>query len=59
MKYIVIANRWDDNRKQIVECSVGCFETFVNAKLFKEAYEEHYKLKAKILDVEQVTAIFN
>jgi len=58
MKYIVIANRWDDDRKQIIECSVGSFDTFVNAKIFKEAYEERYKLKARILDIEQITEIF-
>lgn len=50
MKYFVIAMHWDDNRKAQVKYIAGEFDNYMNAALFKTAYNEHYKADAKIVD---------
>lgn len=50
MKYFVIATKWDDNRKAQVKYIAGQFDDYVNASLFKRAYNDHYKADAKIIE---------
>lgn len=50
MKYFVIATKWDDNRKAQVKYIAGQFDDYVNASLFKKAYNDHYKADAKIIE---------
>lgn len=50
MKYYVIATRWDYNRSVKVKYIAGQFDDYVNAILFKNAYNEHYEADAKIVD---------
>lgn len=38
MKYFVIATHWDDERKAQVKYIAGEFSSYMNAKIFKEAY---------------------
>lgn len=50
MKYFVIATKWDDNRKAQVKYIAGQFDDYVNASLFKRAYNDRYKADAKIIE---------
>ena len=50
MKYFVIATHWDDNRKAQVKYIAGQFDNFANASIFKNAYNEHYKADATIIE---------
>lgn len=50
MKYFVITTHWYDNRKAQVKYIAGEFDNYMNAVLFKTAYNEHYKADAKIVD---------
>lgn len=50
MKYFVIATHWDDNKKAQVKYIAGEFDVYMNAALFKTAYNEHYNADAKIVD---------
>lgn len=49
-KYAVIAIKWSDEANRQVEYVAGTFDTFMNAKLFRDAYNEHYKATARILE---------
>lgn len=51
MKYFVIAIKWDDDVKDQIKYIAGEFDSFLNAKIFKDAYNEHYKANAHIVDV--------
>lgn len=50
MKYFVIATKWDDTRKAQVKYIAGQFDSYINAKLFKDAYNGHYHADAKIVE---------
>lgn len=50
MKYFVIATKWDDNRKAQVKYIAGQFDNYINASLFKKAYNNHYKANAMIIE---------
>ena len=50
MKYFVIATHWDDKKKAQVKYIAGQFEKYVNASLFKQAYNECYHADAKIVE---------
>ena len=50
MKYFVIATHWDDNKTARVKYIAGEFDVYMNAVLFKTAYNEHYDANAKIVD---------
>ena len=50
MKYFVIATRWDDDRKAQVKYIAGEFGSYVNASIFKEAYNAHYSADAVIVE---------
>lgn len=50
MKYFVIATKWDDERKAQVKYIAGEFDSYVNAELFKKAYNTHYSADAKVVE---------
>ena len=50
MKYFVIATKWDDKRKAQIKYIAGQFDSYINAKLFKDAYNGHYHADAKIVE---------
>jgi hypothetical protein len=50
MKYFVIATHWDDNRKAQVKYIAGQFDNYMNASLFKKAYNEYYSTNAVIVE---------
>ena len=47
MKYFVIATHWDDERKAQVKYIAGEFSSYMNANIFKEAYNAHYSASIK------------
>ena len=53
MNYYVIAIRWSDEEKKQVKAIVGTFETYMNASLFKNAYNEHYSANAYIVNIKE------
>ncbi len=50
MKYFVIATKWDDERKAQVKYIAGEFDSYVNAELFKKAYNTHYSADARVVE---------
>ena len=50
MKYFVIATHWVDNKQVQAKYIAGEFNSYMNASLFKNAYNEHYKADAVIVD---------
>lgn len=49
MKYFVIATHWDDKRKAQVKYIAGEFSSYMNANIFKEAYNAHYECEIPLL----------
>lgn len=50
-KYYVIAKRWFEEHQEIREYVAGEFDNFMNACIFKDAYNEHYKTSAYIKEI--------
>lgn len=50
MKYFVIAIHWDDHRKAQVKYIAGQFDNYMNASLFRKAYNDHYSTSAVIVE---------
>lgn len=50
MKYFVIATHWDDKRKAPVKYIAGEFGRYINAALFRDAYNAYYSADAKIVE---------
>lgn len=50
MKYFVIAKHWDNNREAQVKYIAGQFDNYMNASLFRKAYNEHYCTDAVIVE---------
>lgn len=50
MRYFVIAERYDYDKKAQVKYIAGEFDSFPCAKIFKDAYNEYYKADACIVD---------
>lgn len=49
-RYFVIAKHWDTEKEKQVEFIAGEFDDFICAKLFKDAYNDHYSANARIED---------
>ena len=49
-KYFVIATKWDNAKRKQVQYIAGTFDDIINAKLFKDAYNEYYRSDARIED---------
>ena len=50
MKYFVIATCWNDEKKEAVKCIVGEFDSYMNASIFRDAYDKFYSANAKIVE---------
>ena len=50
MKYFVIAERYDDDKKTQIKYIAGQFDCFPCANIFKDAYNKYYKANAYIVD---------
>ena len=50
MKYFVITRHWDDSKHDIVKRIAGSFDRFFDAALFRDAYNEHYRANAEIVE---------
>lgn len=50
MKYFVIAIHWDDKRKAQTKYISGEFDNYMNASIFKKAYNAHYSADAVIIE---------
>lgn len=49
MKHFVIATHWDDEKKAIVKYIAGEFDSYMNASIFRDAYNAHFSANAKIV----------
>ena len=47
-KYEVWVTVWSEEHKAQIKKVAGHFDTFICARLFKEAYEQHYSTSAEI-----------
>lgn len=48
--YLVIAKRWSDAAQKPVEYVAGEFGEYMNAEIFKKAYNRFYDANAKIIE---------
>lgn len=48
-RFFVVAIKWDDFKKEQVKFIAGEFTDFVNAKLFKDAYDKNYSVDSRII----------
>lgn len=51
MRYVVIAIHWDENLKKQVKYIAGTFDSWNNASIFRDAYNEYYSTNAVIKDL--------
>lgn len=51
MRYQVIAKQWSEEKKAIVEYIAGSFNEYHLAAIFRDAYNDHYRADAKIVDI--------
>ena len=49
-RYFVIATVWSDEYKEQIKVIAGEFNNYINASIFKEAYNDHYSADAYIVD---------
>lgn len=50
MKYMVIATKWDEELAKQVKYVAGEFDIYMNAVIFKQAYNTHYSADAYIVE---------
>ena len=48
-KYFVIAKHWDDSKKDITKRIAGEFTKYIDAALFRDAYNAHYSANSYIV----------
>lgn len=58
MKYMVIAKKWDDNKKDVVNYVCGEFPEFWLATMFVKEYKEHFDADTKIVDKDEAIQAF-
>ena len=49
-KYFVVATKWSNEDRAEIRYIAGEFTEYILARIFKEAYNEHYKADAIIID---------
>lgn len=49
-KYFVIAIHWDNEKKAQVKYIAGEFTTYINAAIFRDAYNAHYSANAEVVE---------
>lgn len=50
MKYMVIAKKWDSEKGKQIEYIAGEFDEYMNASIFKNAYNAYYSTDAYIVE---------
>ena len=50
MKYFVIATCWNDEKEEAVKCIEGVFDSYMNASIFRDAYDKYYSTNAVIVE---------
>lgn len=50
-KYFVTAIRWNEEKERTEKIAVGVFDEFIMAKIFKDAYQEHFSTTAEIEEI--------
>lgn len=50
MKYFVIATHWDDEKKAAVKYIAGEFDRYMNASIFRDAYNAYYSTHAVVVE---------
>ena len=50
MKYGVLVTVWSEEQKKQIKIVAGEFDKFYNAKLFSEAYKNHFSASAEIIE---------
>lgn len=50
-KYYVVATKWNNVSNEVVKYIAGEFTEYGLARLFKEAYNEHFNSNATILEL--------
>lgn len=50
MKFEVVVTVWDNEQKKRVKKVAGTFDQFFNAKLFADAYANHFKTTYEIVE---------
>lgn len=50
MKYFVIAKHWDDSKNAQVDYIAGEFDSYMNASLFRDAYNKFYSTEARVVN---------
>lgn len=54
MRYLVIAQKYDEDAKEVRNYIAGEFDDYVNADIFVMAYEKRYNTyKVRIMDVDR------
>ena len=51
MRYQVWAVQWDSESKMQREFMIGEFTSYMNAAIFRDAYNEHYHASARIEEI--------
>lgn len=59
MKHYVIATKWSDKANAQVKYIAGEFPDYINAKIFCDAYNAHYKATAVVVDEAYIMANIN
>lgn len=52
--YFVVATKYDEKVEKQIKVIVGQFKDFVNAKIFRDAYNEFYSTDAEIVSEYEV-----
>ena len=50
MKYFVIATCWNDEKEEAVKCISGEFDSYMDASIFRDAYDKYYSTNAMIVE---------
>lgn len=49
-KYFVIAKKWSNERQAVVKYIAGEFPSYINAAIFRDAYNVHYSANAVVVE---------
>lgn len=49
-RYFVVAAKWSDEKETTVNYIAGEFAEFALARIFKDAYNEHFNANAIVID---------
>ena len=56
-KFEVWVTKWSEEYKAQIKVVAGVFDQFFNARLFADAYREHFKASTEIIEYRQVKQV--